>query len=128
VTDIKIRLWDKKKKVMYPPFTMDEIGYTNDDDGIHFGSGGYVGWDVDDDCEKMLWTGMTIGNDDIFQGDLVETPDSLGDSIHLVQWHFNRWVLLSIKTKNIKEFRQMDIEPFYKLVGNGFEGHESLKR
>ena len=103
---IKFRAWDKKEKKMYKPFSMDEVWYSNEDDGIHFGNGlesdrklrgkELVTFDILEDCILMQFTGLKDKNGkEIYESDLVK----YNNRIYEVRYYLGGFELFEKDTK-----------------------------
>jgi len=112
--EIKFRAWNKELNVMIRPEGVMML--PKGDGGQQMSAG--AGWQY----ELMQFTGLKDKNGkEIYEGDLIKIVDS---PLYTVIWHFNRFILRGHSTH---EFRKIDVDHFYQVVGNIYENSELLK-
>jgi len=108
--EIKFRCWHKSTKDMIYPDRLRELTMNM--------------MSEDDEDVLMQYTGLPNENDEWYHYDILETIYS--KERYLIDWHFNRWILINLKSKRKEEFRQIDLI-FFKKIGNKFENPELLE-
>ena len=121
----KYRAWDTIKKIMHSAKEMGKDQLTLMPDGQGFVNvSGTATW-LSVFIKHLIPLQYTNINDkhgkEIYKSDLIKVVDEISE----VEWHFNRWIMRSIKTGRIKEFNQID-RVFYEIVGNIHENPELL--
>ena len=119
----KFRAWDKINKKMYyiqgfiQRLNTIRIWYEEDDmiynQSFH-----------KDNIIIIQYIGLKDKNDEWYHYDILKIICS--KERYLIDWNFNRWVLINLKSNRKEEFRQIDLS-FFKKIGNKFENPELLK-
>lgn len=129
---IKFRAWDKIRNEMCEPFTLDDIWYSIDDDGLHFGLKGNeaIAFTISERYDIEQFTGLQDKNGkDIYEGDILryDAEGYVGRYPMKVVWHNGGFWTQTIATSEIRAHLTREDMEGIEVIGNIHENPELLK-